>query len=511
MKLKHLPAAPPLVLVALLISGGTGRVHAQEIDLRHVDAAIEDIRAEERIPGVALAIVHRDSVLKSGGYGVREVGRSEPVDENTFFAIGSATKAFTAVTTATLVDQGLIRWDDRVRDRLPGFVLENPFMTAEITIRDLLAHRSGLPPADLMWLTSSHPADTLLHRLRWIEPSAGFRSTFSYQNVLYLAAGRVLEKATGQKWEDLVAARVLAPLGMLRTNTSVRALSGDANFASPHAIVDDVVTPVPYRNIDSVKPAGSINSTASDLAQWLRFLLADGVIRGEQLVSAVSLRQTWIPQIVVPSDPVMHAFHPAARLQAYGLGWFVSDFHGRTLVAHGGGIDGMSALVAWIPEEELGVAILTNLQSSTPPVWLFGMLYSVLDPALGVAPTDWRTPAQELRKLFSNQAEPERKPNTRTSLPIGAYAGRYESRVLGKADVSVAEHRLAFSYGTLRGSLEHWHYDTFRVTWYDPVLRSAAGPAWITFRLNPSGTVQALELIVIPGETERLERRDRSE
>lgn len=496
-------------VLALTALAAPADLHAQGLDAESIDAAVERIRSEVGVPGVAIAVVRGDSVVHAKGYGVREVGSEEPVDAGTLFAIGSATKAFTATVLGTLIDDGLLGWDDRVVDRLPGFSLRDPWVTAEITIRDLLAHRSGLPPANLAWLTTNPPADTLIRRLRWLEPAAGFRSAFTYQNALYVAAGRIAEEATGRRWDALLAERILAPLGMDRTNTSVDSLAGEANVATPHAVVDGEVVAVPYRSLRAVAPAGAINSSASDLARWLRFLVAGGEAGGEQLLAAATLAETRTPQIVVPADPVMTAFHPAARVQAYGMGWFVSDFHGRTLVAHGGGIDGMSALVAWIPEEELGVAIMANLQTPAP-VWIYGILYGVLDPALGVEPTDWETPAARVAEMvdsmFVNRPDPERVADAPPSLPLSAYPGTYAGRALGEATVAIDSGRLVFEHGSLRGTLEHWHHDTFRVRWEDPAWRAAAGAGWISFRLGRAGEVEALDLEAIPGERERLER-----
>lgn len=216
---------------------------------------------------------------------------------------------------------------------------------------------------------------------------------------------------TGRAWEALLAERILDPLGMTETNTRIETLAGESNVATPHAVVDGSVVVVPWRSLDDVAPAGAINSNISDLSRWLRFLIADGAAGSERLIQESTLAETRTPQIVVPADPVMRAFHPAARVQAYGMGWFVTDFHGRTLVAHGGGIDGMTALVAWVPEEELGVAVLTNLQTPAP-VWIYSILYGILDPALGVGPTDWETPAQRVDDMIDgmlgNRSAPKR-------------------------------------------------------------------------------------------------------
>ncbi|MFW6206585.1 MAG: serine hydrolase [Gemmatimonadota bacterium] len=497
---------------ALLLAGAWPGQHvgAQVLDADSIDAAVERVQTEVGIPGLALAVVRGDSVVHLRGYGVRSVDGGDPVGPNTLFAIGSATKAFTATLAGIMVDEGRLGWDDRVVDRLPGFGLRDPYATAEITIRDLLAHRSGLPTANLMWLPTAHPPDTLIRRLRHLEPAAAFRSAFTYQNVLYLAAGRVLERASDRRWSELLRERILEPLEMRNTNTSTAALTGRTDVATPHVRLAGTTRTVPYRDIDDVAPAGAINSSAEDLARWLRFLLAEGVAPdGRPLVETVTLRETWTPQIVIRADPATRAFHPAARLQAYGLGWFVSDFHGRTLVAHGGGIDGMTALVAWVPEEDLGVAILTNLQT-TVPAWIYGILYSILDPALDVGPTDWQSPYREIERMVAElrASEPRRIEGTAPSLPRQAYAGAYVAPALGEARITMDDERLTFRYGALDGTLEHWHHDVFRVEWLDPAWRAVAGPGWVTFRLDRSSGVAGLTLEALPGTEDWMSRVD---
>ena len=209
-------------------------------------------------------------------------------------------------------------------------------------------------------------------------------------------------------------------------------------------------------------------------------------------------------------DPVWSAFHPAAARTSYGMGWFVSDFHGRTLLDHGGGIDGMTALVALVPEEDLGVAILTNLQTPVP-VWVYGLLYPVLDEMLDVGPTGWRPGAERVAGLLRGmRAEPAREPSTRPALDLGRYAGEYGSDLLGTAAVALEDGRLVFRFGSLRAPLEHWHHDTFRAEWNDLAWRAAAGPGWVTFRLDRDGDVAELELEAYPGEIHALERRGTS-
>lgn len=496
-----------LAIVALAVLLISTQAAARPLDADRLDDALEGLRGELGIPGMAVAVVHDGSLVLAEGYGTRRAGGNAPVDEDTLFAIGSATKAFTATAIGMAVEESDLGWDDRVVDRLPGFSLHDPWVTAEITLRDLLAHRSGLPPANLMWLPASHDSETLLRRLRHLEPVAGFRSSFTYQNLLYLAAGRILERTTGRPWAEFLDRRIFSPLAMERTTATVAALAGRPNVATPHVRVDDRSVPVAYRDIDHVGPAGSINSSAADLARWLRFLLAEPAEEGGSLIEPATLEETWRPQTIVPmDDPVWSAFHPAASRSSYGMGWFLTDFHGRTLLDHGGGIDGMTALLALVPEEELGVAILTNLQTPTPPVWIFGILYRLLDEALGVGPTDWTGGVTRLAEMFGDRPTPERVAGTRPSVPREHLTGAYASDVLGTVRIDLEDDGLVLRFGSLEARLEHWHHDTFRAPWDDVAWSAVAGPGWVTFRLDRHGAVEALELEAYAGDVQRFDR-----
>lgn len=500
----HAPRLPlfrlPLLAVVIAL---VSPARAQDVGRAELDAVIETARRDWEIPGMAVAVVQGDSVALAQGYGVRKAGSVEPVGPHTVFAIGSTTKALTATALGILVDDGRLSWDDEVAARLPGFALHDPHTTREITIRDLLAQRSGLPMANLMWLGGQHDRSELVRRIRHLEPVASFRSAFSYQNVLYTAVGLALEAVTGTTWDAILAERLFRPLGMERTSTSVDSLAGLDDVATPHAVIGGEARPVPYRNIDHVGPAGSINSTASDMARWLRLQLAGGTVDGRRVLAEPTLAETHRPQIVMPLEGPLAAFYPEARSLAYGMGWVVSDYHGRTLLDHGGGIDGMTALVALVPEEGLGVAILTNLQLPTPPYWL---LYSVLDLYLGADPTDWSARFHELAEQLGARPDVERIAGTRSSLALDRYAGSYESTPLGEILVEARDSRLHLRYGQLAGPLEHWHFDTFRTPWTDRAWLAAAGPGWVTFRIGRDGDPQGLQLEAIPGETWTFER-----
>lgn len=498
------PARAGGLLVPLALLAHAPAVPAQALD--SWSAGVDAIRESFGIPGMAIAIVRGDSVLLAEGYGLRRAGATDPVDDETLFAIGSTTKAFTSTALAILVGDGALGWDDRVGDHLPGFRLADPWTTREITIRDVLGHRSGLPMANLMWLTGSHDTDELVRRLRHLEPALGFRDGLAYQNVLYAAAGSIVERATGRSWAAFVDEQILSPLGMRRTRTGVAGLSSVPNVASPHATIDGGARPVPYRDIDAVGPAGSILSSAGDMARWLRFQLADGLVDGRAVVDREALLETRRPQTVMRPDGPLAVFYPDSPSLAYGMGWVASRYRGRTLLDHAGGIDGMTALVALLPEERIGVAILANLQLEVPPYWI---LYPLLDVLLGVEPIDRTEPFRGLMEQVREAVAvaPPRTPDSPPSLPIEAYAGVYDHPAIGSVEVTIAGDRLAFGLGGMEAPLEPWHVDTFRADWTDRAWRAAAGPGWVTFHLDREAAAVSLELVAVPGERWRFDRR----
>ncbi len=468
--------------------------------LQGLDAAVGQALQDWKVPGLALAIVKDDSVVLSKGYGVRELGQPAPVDERTLFAIGSVTKAFTAAALGMLVDEGKLGWDDPVTEHLPDFLLYDPYVTREITLRDLLTHRSGLPRGDLIWIGSDFDRAEILRRVRYLPPRWSFRSHFGYQNILYLVAGQVVATVTGRSWDTYIRERIFAPLGMTNSSTSVTALVHAANVATPHADVDGQVRPVPYRNIDRIAPAGAINSNVAEMTQWIRLLLAGGVYGGQRLLSAATMAELFTPQTIMGLEaPEIRAYGRHLRglthFAAYGLGWMLYDYRGRKIASHTGAIDGMRAALGLVPEERLGVIIFTNLnfENLAPALML-----QVLDAYLGAPPRDtvaeWLAEARAADERAAQKwaaREKERASDTTSSLPLEQYAGVYEDAYCGRVTVTHEDGALVLGYGRAHcGDLTHWHYDTFLVTWRQRHLdRSFA-----TFALNSKGAVETLVL-----------------
>jgi len=323
---------------------------AQEAPLKEFDDYVNKALKDWQVPGVAIAIVKDDKVVLAKGYGVRKFGDATPVNERTLFAIGSSSKAFTAASIAMLVDEGKLKWDDPVTKYLPEFELYDPYVTREMTVRDLLTHRSGLDRAEFIWLGTPFGRDEILRRIRYVKPSTSFRSTFGYQNIMYLAAGQVIARVSGKSWDQFIRDRIFSPLGMASSDTSINDLKGQENVATAHAKVADKIQAISLLNIDNIAPAGSINSNVLDMAEWLRMQLAEGQYKGGRLISSGAMKEMHMPQTIIRTEPPWSLMAQDAHFIAYGMGWLLHDYRGRKVVEHGGDVLGMSALVAMIPE-----------------------------------------------------------------------------------------------------------------------------------------------------------------
>ncbi|MEX2283095.1 MAG: serine hydrolase [Gemmatimonadota bacterium] len=450
-----------------------------------VDAYIDQALKDWEVPGLALVVVRNDSILHAKGYGVKESGKPAPVTERTVFAIGSASKAFTAGLIALLVDEGKVRWDDPVAQHLPGFQMNDPYVSKELTLRDALSHRSGLARGDRLWYASEYDRAEILRRVRYLEPSWSFRSQFGYQNLMYLAAGQTAAQITGKSWDELVRQRIFTPLGMTSSTTSTNMLRAQRDVSMPHTRINDKVASIQWRNIDNVAPAGSINSNVLDMAQWLRLQLGNGLHAGKTIFKPATAREMHQPNIIIRSEARTDSLLPETHLRAYGLGWFLEDYRGRKIVHHGGNIDGMSALVWMVPEEKLGLVILTNMNATSLPA---ALAHRITDLFLGDARRDWSaeylafTKAAQARAAATpNAVERARVSGTKPTLALDKYAGTYTNELYGNVEVTLDNGRLVLKSGAaFVGDLEHWHYDVFRVSWRDPTL----GRAFVSFTLD---------------------------
>lgn len=472
-------------------------VRAQSGPLQGLDAYITRAMRDWKIPGLAIAVVKDDSVVYAGGFGVRQVGKSARVDAHTLFAVASNTKAFTATLLAMLVQQHRLRWDDPVTKYLPWLQLRDPWVTRELTIRDLLTHRMGYSTweGDLVWYGSTYPTDTVLYRWRAVPPEWSFRSRFGYSNYGYIAAGRIIEAVTDTSWNDYVRVHLLDPLGMRETTTHVADLASRADVAIPHTDRGDSVVAIPYRPLENASGAAALNSNVTDMARWLRFQLRNGNWNGTQLVDSSVLAETRTPQTLLRLSATAHRLWPSTHFYAYGMGWFLRDYKGRLLVMHDGGMDGMLSQSGFVPEEHLGVVILTNYDDQS----LFqALLYRVLDAYLGGSRTDWSQAYLDLRRRGGAAAGVSADTgHAAPALPPQAYVGTYHNDILGDAVVTLASGRLHLEVAAHPGlvaSLRHDDHDTFDAPWSDRYLGNSA----VTFATDAHGRATSLRFSVRP-------------
>ena len=484
-----------LIVQLLLIAAVAQVSFAQNGSLNGFDDYVNKAMKEWEVPGIAVAIIKGDQIVLAKGYGVRKLGDPTPVDERTLFAIGSSSKAFTAASVAMLVDGGKVKWDDPVTKYLPEFEMYDPYVTRELTVRDLLTHRSGLQRGDFLWYGTELDRDEILKRTRYLKPSWSLRSTFGYQNLMYLAAGQLVSRVSGKTWDEFIRERFFVPLGMTASSTSINELKTANNVATPHSKIEDKVTVIPWRNIDNIAPAGSINSNVVEMAQWVRLQLGEGTYQGQKLFGAAQAKEMHAAQTVIRFEPPYSMFYPEAHFLNYGLGWFLSDYCGRKVVEHGGAIDGMRAQVAMIPEEKLGLVVLSNMNGSGLPT---ALMYRIFDSFLGTPSRDWSADLrktmktlEEAGKAAEKKQEAERVANTNPSVALDKYAGTYRNELYGDVKVIHDAGKLSMGYGpAFTGDLSHWHYDTFRARFF------AAGDAkvFVTFALNAQGKLDTLTL-----------------
>ncbi len=491
----YLRCAFRVCLVALF---WTRLASGQALDLEAFDQYAKASFAAYEVPGAAVAIVKDESLVLAKGFGVRTLGDPTPVDADTLFALASCSKAFTVALMATLVDEGKVSWDDRVIDRLPDFRLYDAYATRELTIRDLLSHRSGIASGggDLLWLRSTYTREEIVHRIRFVKPAYSLRSRYGYQNVMFIAAGELIEAVSGKSWDDLLAERLFEPLKMTSANSTIRKREDGDNWATPHVRVKGEVQTIVPENVDNLGGAGAINASASDLSRWLLLQLGRGKLGETRVYSKEQASQMWSPHTILPiGTPSRLLASRKPKFAAYGLGWRLKDYRGRKLVYHGGGLAGMTSLTTLVPEENLGIVVLTNQETSVQTA----LTYWILDSYFEAPRTDWtavqRQAAEQRwdRRIVPRleAIEKSRIPSTATSLKLSDYAGRYMDALYGEALIEQNDGSLRLQFAKsppFDARLEHWHYDTF-VARFD---HHSIADAFVSFSLGPDGAIEEL-------------------
>jgi CubicO group peptidase (beta-lactamase class C family) len=481
-------------------------VFAQQGPPADLDAYVARSMKTFEVPGMAVAIVKDGKAVLLKGYGLRKLGDSTPVDENTLFGIGSNTKAFTATALATLIDEGKISWDDPVYERLKGFEMYDPYVSKEMQIRDLLCHRSGLGlgEGDLMfWPHTTFTRDDVVYRLRYLKPKTSFRTTYAYSNVMFVTAGQVVAAVSGESWDDYIREKIFAPLGMKNSNTSASAYKAGDDWATPHSKIEGKLQPIALENLDNAGPAGSINSSVADMSKWVLLQLNHGQIPGtdQRIFSEKSSEDMWTQQMIVPvgsTPPELKYLQ--AHFAGYGMGWGLRDYKGRKVVNHSGGVAGYVTRVMLVPEENLGVVILTNAEETAA---FQSVLFHILDSYLGGPTTDYiaafKTAEDKRRKEADetmSKAAQSRAGESKPSLPLEKYAGDYSDPWYGNVSIRMENGGLVLNFErTVHGlaDLQHWQYDTFKAHWRDRGVEDA----FATFALKPDGSVDHFTMVAV--------------
>ncbi|MCT1402032.1 serine hydrolase [Paenibacillus sp. p3-SID867] len=463
--------------------------------LTGIHAYIEEQMKAWKVPGLSVAVVKNQEIVMMEGYGYRNIDKSLPVTSETLFAIGSSTKAFTALAAGILADEKILKLDTPVKEYLPDFKMFDPFATERITLRDMLCHRSGLPRHDLMWYNASLTREEIIERLRYLEPNVDFRTKWQYQNIMYMVAGYVVGHVSRSSWEEVVQKRIFRPLNMTSSQFSVDKTQLHHDYAMPYIQIEDQARVIPFRNIDTIGPAGSINSNIKDMANWVRFQINHGMHDGQRLVSNEMLDTLHTPHMVCEMTEVNEN---NTHMGSYGLGWLIEPYRGLRMVSHGGNIDGFTAHVAFIPAEKIGVVVLSNLNGTPLPVFISNYIF---DSLLGGEVKDWSGLALGQKKeatvasepTTNNEAAPgEKQPIVPLSASLLDLAGTYVHAGYGEMVVELVDGGLRAGFNSMLFPLTHQNANQFElhVTVFD--IKTKA-----TFLTDSNGSVDRLSVIML--------------
>lgn len=490
------PTSKILFLFLLIISISTG-LNAQRINLDSIDILVNKLMTDFETPGLSIGIVQNDSVIFLKGYGTCDISIKSSVDENTIFGIGSISKSFTALTLGILVDEGKIDWDDKVKKYIPYFELYSPYVSDNFTIRDLLTHRSGLKGVSggSLWYHSDNSRVEIIKKMKYLKPISSFRSTFAYQNIMYMVAGEIVDVVTDMTWDDFLQKKVFNKIEMINSTSVSTTREINENLAQPHILDDNnKLVRIEQEKGDNLAAAGFIYSSSMDMANYIRLLLNNGVFNKDTIIHEVTLNEFFEPQIGVSRFhlPFYNEF------TSYGFGWFLSPTNGHKIITHSGGIDGMVANLIMVKDLNFGVVVMTNSDDFSSIVLTNILLGKVLndksyDKLYEMAKSYHQTMFQNKQKA-KNEIENSRIHDTKFSLPIGNYSGTYNDKMYGDIFIDSLNNReleISFSHTKLfEGKLVHWHYDTFKIDWYD--IRVPDG--FLTFNFNSKHEIEGIKL-----------------
>ena len=459
-----------------------------KLDPAKIDAYIQNAMDEFGQEGLAVGIVKGNELIYSRGFGKLDAAGKAPVTPQSVFALASLSKAFTVAAIGLLVDEGKLEWSDKVIDHLPWFSMHDPYVTREMTLRDLLSHRVGLNTfdGDLLWYGTSYSAEEVVRRIRFMPPKQEFRSKYGYQNVMYMAAALIIGQKSGMNWFDFVQTRLLNPLGMKSSSTGTSGLLASKELALPH-VKGVSMSP---QDFDNCPGAVGVNSSVEDLSKWIRFWLQAGIFEEKTILSSAAINLALTPHVNFSSGS--NDLATQTHFRAYGMGWGMKDYYGKKIINHSGGLPGYILNLVIVPEENLGIVVLTNGESILP----FAVTNYLLDTYLAPEVKDYATEYLGYEKTgmenLENQAKDRRdvrKEGTQPSLSLADYAGDYTDKMYGPARITESEKGLKLeltpSKALFTSEMEHWHHDTFRIKFKDPFLPEG----FVTFSFNTNGQV----------------------
>lgn len=483
------------IAISLLV---TSTFAQGNLESKKLNSMIEEGMKEWQIPGLSAVVVKKGEIVFSKAYGLKDIDTGEPVDENTLFNMGSTTKALIAISLGILVDRGEVNWEDKVVDHLPSFRLIDSYITAEARVKDLLTHNLGIENADLLWMIDSTSTRETLDKFKHAKKAYPLRGGFTYQNVMYVVAGELIQNISGQHWTLFVEDNIFTPLEMTRSQAKSADIIQAGNYVAPHYIdVESGLVKLPQYFSDQIGAAGLVWSTAKDIGNYLKFLVDDGVYHGDTIVQSETFNYLFKPHSILPE-----AIYPTDVLtnhhwNTYGLGWFQQDYRGNKLDFHTGSLFGLVAIAGLLRDHDIAVYVFANLDHAE---LRHAIMYKAIDLfAFNDDSRDWHKEVFDLYSGFKNEATTARKKKneervlgTSTSLDIERYSGKYKNKMLGEAVVSLIDGRLEINFNNfLLYKLEHWHYNTF-VTNLD--LRTLEKIS-VNFSLNEDGGINDFDYL----------------
>lgn len=467
---------------------------AAAVETEAIDSILRKARDFWKVPGTAVAIVRNDQVIYLKGQGVKELGKPDPVTPDTLFPLASCTKAFTTTAMAMLVDERKMDWDDPVRKHVPFFHLDDPLADGDVRLRDLVCHRTGLAPNDLLWYRSPWKGEEVVRRIGHVKLKKPFRTAFQYQTTMFTAAGLAVAHAAGCPWDRFVQERIFDPLGMKDADFTTTAALASADHASPHRRNGQgTVEVIPWYPMTVPEPSGSINASASDLARWVRFQLGDGTFEGKRIVSAKNLGETHMAQMVIRMEGLAKAMNPETVHMNYGMAWVIQDYRGHAMLSHAGVIDGFRSHITLLPADHIGIVLLNNLDRTTMNLAASNALVDLL---LDLPSRDWNAffrQADDGERAAAEarlrERDKPRWPDLHPSHDIAAYAGAYEDAGYGKATITIEDGRLVWNWYWLKAPLSPFSGDTFTID------NDFLGHPRVEFVTGADGQVAAVNLL----------------